>query len=81
MVNVTRVRFENHENAIGISESEPRVSWSFESEGDERDWVQRSYELEIRRKSGVERGEVQRGEVQRGESMLVPWVGRPLVSG
>jgi alpha-L-rhamnosidase len=55
-VNVTRVRFENHEeNAIGISESEPRVSWSFESEGDERDWVQRSYELEIRRKSGVER--------------------------
>jgi hypothetical protein len=76
MVNVTRVRFENHENAIGISESELRISWSFESEGDERDWVQRSYELEISRKSGVERG-----EVQRGESILVPWVGRPLVSG
>jgi hypothetical protein len=43
--------------------------------GDERDWVQRAYEVEIRRKSGVERV-----EVQRGESMLVPWVGRPLVS-
>jgi alpha-L-rhamnosidase len=70
-VNVTRVRFENHEeNAIGISESEPRVSWSFESVGGERDWVQRSYELEIRRKSGVKRV-----EVQRGESMLVPWGG------
>ena len=49
---------------------------SFESEGDERDWVQRAYEAEIRRKSGVERV-----EVQRVESMLVPWVGRPLVSG
>jgi hypothetical protein len=43
---------------------------SFESEGDERDWVQRAYEAEIRRKSGVERV-----EVQRGESRLVPWVG------
>ena len=68
MVNVTRVRFENHEeNAIGTSESEPRISWSFESQGGERDWVQRAYEVEIRRKSGVERV-----EIQRGESMFVP---------
>jgi alpha-L-rhamnosidase len=71
VVNVTRVRFENpEENAIRIGETEPRISWSFESKGDERDWVQRAYELEIRRKSRIERV-----EVQRGESMLVPWVG------
>lgn len=76
MVNVTRVRFENHENTNGIGESEPRISWSFESQGGERDWVQRAYEVVIRRKSGVERV-----EVQRRESMLVQLVGRPLVSG
>jgi hypothetical protein len=66
VVNVTRVRFENHENTNGIGESELRISWSFESQGGERDWVQRAYEVVIRRKSGVERVEIQR------ESMLVP---------
>jgi hypothetical protein len=51
MVKIAHVRFEHHEeNAIGIGESQPRISWSFE--GDEKDWEQVSYELEIARKNG-----------------------------
>jgi alpha-L-rhamnosidase len=77
MVKVTRLRFEHHEEAtIGIGESCPRISWSFEIDGDERDWVQAAYELEVTRKSGVERV-----EVDSSASILVPWVGAPLISG
>jgi alpha-L-rhamnosidase len=76
MVKVTRVRFEHHEeNAIGIGESQPRISWSFE--GDERDWEQVSYELEIARRNG----ETVETSVTSSESILVPWIGEPLVSG
>ncbi|KAK9482554.1 glycoside hydrolase family 78 protein [Lipomyces starkeyi] len=76
MVKLTRVRFEHHETrALGIGECEPRISWSFE--GDERDWVQSSYELEVRRQNGTTENHL----VQSSNSQLVPWVGQPLVSG
>ena len=66
MVNVTRVRFENHENTIGTGESEPRISLALKVRG-MRGIEYRAYEVEIWRKSGVERV-----EIQRRESMLVP---------
>src|SRR4051812_31819771 len=76
MVNLARVRFEHHETpAIGIGESEPRISWCFE--GDDRDWLQRSYELEVRRSNGT----VENHLVPSSNSVLVPWVGQPLLSG
>lgn len=75
MVKLTRVRFEHHEeNAIGIGESTPRISWSFE--GNEKDWSQVSYELEIRRSNG----EIVNTSIESSNSLLVPWAGEPLVS-
>ncbi|KAE9365400.1 glycoside hydrolase family 78 protein [Stipitochalara longipes BDJ] len=77
MVKVTRVRFEHHEeNAIGIGENKPRISWSFEGSEEERDWTQGAYELEVRREDGV--GNV---VVEGKENILVPWEGKDLGSG
>jgi alpha-L-rhamnosidase len=76
MVKITRVRFEHHEeNTIGIGESAPRISWSFE--GDEKNWKQVSYDLEITRSTG----EIETWAVELEQSSLIPWAGVPLGSG
>ena len=76
MVKITWVRFEHHEeNTIGIGESAPHISWSFE--GNEKNWKQVSYELEITRSTG----EIETWAVESEQSSLVPWIGAPLGSG
>src|ERR1700709_1231161 len=79
MVKVTRVRFEHHAegDALGIGKSAPRISWSFEGDEEAKDWVQVSYELEIERGNG----EVENASIVSSNSLLVPWIGRPLLSG
>ncbi|KAH8724381.1 bacterial alpha-L-rhamnosidase domain protein [Phaeosphaeriaceae sp. PMI808] len=75
MVNVVSVRFEHHQPpALGIGECEPRISWSFE--GDDRDWMQLSYELELRRDDKPPENYL----VPSSDCQLVSWPSRPLHS-
>src|ERR1700745_2670823 len=75
MVNVVSVRFEHHHSpALGIEECEPRISWSFE--GDDRDWEQASYELEVTRKNQPP----ETHSVPSPDSQLVSWPSKPLQS-
>ncbi|WP_434316156.1 family 78 glycoside hydrolase catalytic domain [Leifsonia sp. P73] len=62
-VTVTPVRFEHHRDALGISESAPRLSWIVEEAP--AAWSQASYELEA--------GSGETIRVSSGESVLVPW--------
>ena len=67
------MRFEHHhEDVIGIGESRPRISWSFE--GDDRDWMQGSYALEFRRDDGG----VETFEIEPSDSLLVRWPAQDL---
>ncbi|MFC9325647.1 family 78 glycoside hydrolase catalytic domain [Kitasatospora sp. NPDC057015] len=69
---VTRLRFEHHgaSDALGIGESEPRLSWT--GTGTHRH--QDAYEIEIRDRHGAGRTHL----VHSTESVLVPWPGAPL---
>lgn len=76
MVKITRVRFEYLESpAIGIGESQPRISWSFE--GVDQSWIQKRYEIEASKPTG----EVESYAVDSSSSLLVPWPGEALTSG
>ncbi len=72
MVRITRLRFEHHEDgsAIGVGETRPRISWSFEGEEGEQGWVQGGYEVEIKR----ENGEVENASVHAPDNILVPCI-------
>src|SRR5690348_17219248 len=75
MVNVVSVRFEHHHSpALGIGECEPRISWSFE--GDDRNWAQASYELEVMRENKSPETYL----VPSPDCQLVPWPSQPLHS-
>lgn len=81
MVKINRIRFEHLESpALGIGESRPRISWSYELEDEERDcdWLQERYRIELRWTSS---GEVESQAVDSTISVFVPWAGRPLTSG
>jgi len=73
-VQIAQLSIEHHESGFGIAKCEPRLSWRF-AETDAKDWIQKSYEVEITRK-GVE----ERYSVETSSSVLVEWPSRPLVS-
>ncbi|CAH0025636.1 unnamed protein product [Clonostachys rhizophaga] len=73
---IDRVQFEHHQDAIGIGESTPRLSWRFAGEN-VVDWFQESYEIEVVR-AGASSPELYL--VQSNDSVLVPWPSRPLSS-
>lgn len=75
-IRIGHVQFEHHREAIGIGESEPRISWRFE--GDVRNWTQKSYEIEITRCQTLP---PQVYKIDSRDSVLVPWQGKPLKSG
>jgi alpha-L-rhamnosidase len=75
MVKVLSVRFEHHHSpALGIGECEPRISWSFG--GDDSDWAQASYELEVTRENQPPETRL----VSSPNSQLVSWPSQPLQS-
>ncbi|CZT13008.1 related to alfa-L-rhamnosidase [Rhynchosporium agropyri] len=76
IVQVTPVTFEHHQDALGIGQSTPRISWK--SIGDEKDWRQISYELRITLCAGSEKP--QTCKVKASDSVLVPWPYTPLKS-
>jgi alpha-L-rhamnosidase len=77
MVEIQTLTFEHHREALGIGESEPRLSWSFK--GDAKDWTQTSYEVEISRPL-KNSGKAQPFHVKSSQSALVPWPTTPLKS-
>ncbi len=75
MIRPFKVSFEHHRDALGIGESQPRISWKFE--GTTPNWAQVAYELEIARSASPA---PERYVVTSSQSVLVPWPGRPLQS-
>lgn len=72
----TSLRFEHRTDAgpvLGIGVSTPRLSWVVPNA--EAGFVQRAYEVEVTRASGIESF-----AVDSAEQVLVPWPGRPLGS-
>ncbi|KAH8594698.1 putative rhamnosidase [Bisporella sp. PMI_857] len=67
MAYIKSVTLEHHNIPFGIGEASPRLSWTFENE--QQDWVQTSYEIEIKRADLGTRGY----RVFTSDSVLVPW--------
>ncbi|MGK9219643.1 MULTISPECIES: glycoside hydrolase family 78 protein [unclassified Microbacterium] len=72
MTQVASVRFEHRDEALGIGEACPRLSWHTTAAAG---WAQRAYEVEVARG-----GESRRFAVESAESVLVPWPDDPLSS-
>ncbi|KAM0355020.1 hypothetical protein ACHAPU_000870 [Fusarium lateritium] len=70
---ISRVSFEHHRTALGIAETEPRISWRFD--GDVADWEQTSYEIEVTRTAGEETNSF---SFNSSQSLYVPWPDTPL---
>ncbi|KAH8900513.1 alpha-L-rhamnosidase A [Thozetella sp. PMI_491] len=74
-VTISEVTFEHYRDAFGIAESTPRISWKFT--GEEQNWVQRLYELEISIAGEPEHRQL----VESRDCLFVAWPARPLASG
>ena len=74
-VSLSHISFEHHREALGIAESQPRISWRFE--GNVVNWEQRSYDLEIERDDN---GVPDVYSVNSTDSIYVPWPGEALKS-
>ena len=77
VVRITTVTLEHHRDALGIGESQPRISWRFA--GSTANWIQSSYDVEIL-SLDTPHLPVEGYSVRSPESSLVPWPGKPLVS-
>lgn len=80
-VTVSRLTFEHHRTALGISETEPRISWRFG--GNAVDWEQTAYDIELERFGrGSEDlgGNYESYSVNSSDSLVVPWPSDPLES-
>jgi alpha-L-rhamnosidase len=77
MVEIQALTVEHNRESLGIGEAEPRLSWSFV--GDEKNWSQSSYEIEVSRPH-LDSGKPRVFQVKSSDSALVPWPSKPLVS-
>ncbi|KAK1702296.1 alfa-L-rhamnosidase [Colletotrichum lupini] len=73
-VSISQLSFEHHRQALGIAESEPRISWRFS--GNAVDWEQSAYDLEILK--GSDPPTIH--NFNSTESLLVPWPAAALES-
>lgn len=78
-VSIDRLSFEHHRVAIGIAETEPRLSWRFT--GGAADWEQTSYDIEVTR-SGDGGGDssTTSHSADTADSLYVAWPEEPLTS-
>lgn len=74
-VQIASLQVEHHESGFGIDSPKPRLSWRFTNSTGAKDWKQAKYEMTITRN-----GQTTSEEVEGDESVLVPWIGKPLVS-
>ncbi|KAJ4144580.1 hypothetical protein LMH87_003461 [Akanthomyces muscarius] len=72
-VSIAQLSFEHHREALGIGESEPRISWRFA--GNASNWEQSSYDLEVSRL-----GKTTQYSTKSSDSIFVPWPDKPLGS-
>lgn len=80
-VAISRLSFEHHRTALGISETEPRISWRFG--GNAIDWEQTTYDIEIERLGRGDEslsGDYESYSVNSSDSLVVPWPSDPLES-
>ena len=77
MVSISQVSCEHYTTPLGIHHTRPRLSWRFE--GLDTDWKQASYDLEVQYLNG-KATDTERHHVDSQQSVLVPWLGRDLVS-
>ncbi|MFD9889197.1 family 78 glycoside hydrolase catalytic domain [Amycolatopsis sp. NPDC059027] len=80
---VTRVRFEHHEDALGVGTAAPRLSWQVRT--DDPGWAQTAYEVELCRcvlggKECLEPNGHTVVRVDSAEQVLVAWPFAPLAS-
>ncbi|ORY63457.1 extracellular glycosyl hydrolase family 78 protein [Pseudomassariella vexata] len=67
-VSVSHVSFEHHASALGIGETEPRISWRFD--GNAPNWTQSGYSIEVSRGA---KAEPELFDFNSSDSVLVPW--------
>jgi len=72
-VSISQVTFEHHRLALGIAETEPRISWRFS--GNAVDWEQSAYDVQIARSTSSSPTTY---TVNSSASLLVPWPGTAL---
>ncbi|KAI0844606.1 glycoside hydrolase family 78 protein [Daldinia vernicosa] len=72
-VAISQVSFEHHRVALGIGEDSPRISWRFE--GQEQDWRQGGYSIELSRHKQNQTGlsQIELFHHNSSDSVLVPW--------
>ncbi len=75
---VGQVRFEHHRESLGIGESQPRISWTVQTDLD--DWVPEAYEIQVTEPGGSDTDAESTGRVASAESVLVPWPAEPMGS-
>ncbi|RAO72323.1 uncharacterized protein BHQ10_008335 [Talaromyces amestolkiae] len=76
VIHIASVTFEHHPTGFGMGYERPRISWSFSCNDDNvKDWVQSSYEIQIRRQNDIETY-----RVESSSSVLVPWPSHALCS-
>lgn len=80
------IRFEHHPDGFGIGTDKPRLSWRLSASTVPHNWMQKSYQVQIRRHSGKkasseqEPPDVQTWRVPSDSSILNEWPGQPLQS-
>lgn len=71
-LSISRLSFEHHRLALGIAETEPRISWRFD--GDVSDWEQSAYDIEVCRDSTI----ANTFTFNSSQSLYLPWPDSPL---
>lgn len=77
------IRFEHHPDGFGIGTDKPRLSWRLSASTLPSNWMQKSYQVQIRRhpgKTSDHKPDVQTWRVPSDNSILNEWPGHPLQS-
>lgn len=71
-LSISRLSFEHHDQAFGIAESRPRISWRFR--GTVVDWEQTSYDMQLQ----SDGRSLHTYHIDTRASLYQPWPGEPL---
>lgn len=77
------IRFEHHPDGFGIGTDKPRLSWRLSASTLPSNWMQKSYQVQIRRhpgKTSDHKPDVQTWRIPSDNSILNDWPGHPLQS-
>ncbi|KIH93282.1 alpha-L-rhamnosidase [Sporothrix brasiliensis 5110] len=77
-IRISSLTFEHHATGFGIGHAKPRISWRFDNDGDVKNWVQESYEIQLTGQDPTQRPDTL--TIRSADSVLVPWPWRALAS-